>query len=114
ALFAAAEAFITGTTAGVWPIASVDDHPLPAAPGPGSQALRARLARRARRRMRVPSGITPSGECHIGNYFGAIRQHVSLQLAGEAIYFIADYHSMTSVRAAAEARALAPAVAHAY
>jgi branched-chain amino acid aminotransferase len=39
ALFEAAEAFITGTTAGVWPIASVDDHPLPAAPGPVSKAL---------------------------------------------------------------------------
>src|SRR4029453_9147488 len=39
ALFAAAEAFITGTTAGVWPIASVDDHPLPAAPRPVSKEL---------------------------------------------------------------------------
>lgn len=45
ALFAAAEAFLTGTTAGVRPIASVDDHPLPAVPGPVSQALGAHLAR---------------------------------------------------------------------
>jgi branched-chain amino acid aminotransferase len=45
ALFAAAEAFVTGTTAGVWPIASVDDHVLPAAPGPVSKALGERFAR---------------------------------------------------------------------
>ena len=48
--------------------------------------------------MRILSGITSSGECHLGNYFGAIRQHVDLQAQGEGIYFIADYHSMTSVR----------------
>jgi tryptophanyl-tRNA synthetase len=45
--------------------------------------------------MRILSGITPSGECHLGNYFGAMRQHVALQRAGESLYFIADYHSMT-------------------
>lgn len=50
--------------------------------------------------MRVLSGIQSSGECHLGNYFGAMRQHVALQGEGEAIYFIADYHSMTSVREA--------------
>ena len=49
--------------------------------------------------MRVLSGITASGVPHLGNYFGAIRQHVALQdVASEALYFIADYHSMTSVR----------------
>ncbi len=56
--------------------------------------------------MRVLSGIQSSGECHIGNYFGAIRQYVALQEKGESIYFIADYHSMTSVRDAAERRRL--------
>jgi tryptophanyl-tRNA synthetase len=56
--------------------------------------------------MRVLSGIQSSGECHLGNYFGAIRQHVALQTEGEAIYFIADYHSMTSVRDAALRRRL--------
>lgn len=54
--------------------------------------------------MRILSGIQPSGECHLGNYFGAIRQHVALQTEGEAIYFVADYHSMTTVRDAAERR----------
>jgi tryptophanyl-tRNA synthetase len=56
--------------------------------------------------MRVLSGITSSGECHIGNYFGAIRQYLALQDQGEAIYFIADYHSMTSVRDGGERRRL--------
>jgi tryptophanyl-tRNA synthetase len=49
--------------------------------------------------MRVLSGIQPSGDLHIGNYFGAIRQHVALQERyDETIYFCADYHSMTSTR----------------
>ena len=56
--------------------------------------------------MRVLSGLQSSGECHIGNYFGAIRQYVALQDKGEGIYFIADYHSMTSVRDGAERRRL--------
>jgi tryptophanyl-tRNA synthetase len=54
--------------------------------------------------MRILSGIQPSGEPHIGNYFGAMRQHVELQAKGEAIYFLADYHSMTSIRDAGERR----------
>jgi tryptophanyl-tRNA synthetase len=55
---------------------------------------------------RILSGIQPSGEAHVGNYFGAMRQHVAFQDAGEAIYFVADYHSMTSVRDAALRRRL--------
>jgi tryptophanyl-tRNA synthetase len=54
--------------------------------------------------LRILSGIQPSGETHLGNFFGAMRQHVALQTEGEAIYFVADYHSMTSVRDAAERR----------
>ena len=56
------------------------------------------------RAMRILSGIQPSGEPHLGNYFGAMRQHVELQAKGEAIYFLADYHSMTSIRDADERR----------
>jgi tryptophanyl-tRNA synthetase len=56
--------------------------------------------------VRILSGIQPSGELHVGNYFGALRQHVELQQEGEGIYFIADYHSMTSVRDAAQRRRL--------
>jgi tryptophanyl-tRNA synthetase len=54
--------------------------------------------------VRVLSGITASGVPHLGNYFGAIRQHVAMQAKGESLYFIADYHSMTSVRDAGERR----------
>ena len=43
--------------------------------------------------MRVLSGIQSSGELHVGNYFGALREHVSLQKGNEALYFLADYHS---------------------
>ncbi len=56
--------------------------------------------------MRILSGIQPSGEAHLGNYFGAMRQHVELQAKGDAIYFIADLHSMTSVRDGAQRRTL--------
>jgi len=49
--------------------------------------------------MRVLSGTQPSGDyLHIGNYFGAIRQYLAFQASHEALYFIADYHSMNSVR----------------
>jgi tryptophanyl-tRNA synthetase len=44
----------------------------------------------------VLSGIQPSGRLHIGNYFGAMRQHLQLQAENEGFYFIADYHAMTS------------------
>ncbi len=46
--------------------------------------------------MRVLSGIQPSGKLHIGNYFGAMRQHLALQTEHECYYFIADYHALTS------------------
>ena len=45
--------------------------------------------------MRVLSGIQPSGRLHIGNYFGAMRQHLQLQAEHECFYFIADYHALT-------------------
>ncbi len=48
--------------------------------------------------MRVLSGIQPSGELHIGNYFGAIKQMVSLQENNELFAFIANYHALTSVK----------------
>ena len=52
ALYEATEAFVTGTTAGVWPIASVDDHVLPGAPGPVSAALSERFEK-------ITSGTDP-------------------------------------------------------
>jgi len=53
----------------------------------------------------VLSGIQSSGRLHLGNYFGAIRQHIALQdQPGEHFYFIADYHALTSARDAVELR----------
>lgn len=46
----------------------------------------------------ILSGIQPSGRLHIGNYFGAIRQHIEMQEEGDSFYFIANYHSMTSLQ----------------
>jgi tryptophanyl-tRNA synthetase len=46
--------------------------------------------------LRVLSGIQPSGKLHIGNFFGAMRQHLKLQDDNEGFYFIADYHALTS------------------
>jgi tryptophanyl-tRNA synthetase len=44
---------------------------------------------------RYLSGIQPSGELHLGNYFGAIRQHIANQ--DHAYYFLADYHALTTI-----------------
>jgi tryptophanyl-tRNA synthetase len=47
---------------------------------------------------RILSGVQPSGKLHLGNYFGAIRQHIAMQDQGEAFYFIADYHALTTLK----------------
>ena len=60
----------------------------------------------ALRRDRVLSGIQPTGRFHWGNYFGAIRQYIELQSAGDAYYFIADLHALTTVREPERLRAL--------
>jgi tryptophanyl-tRNA synthetase len=54
--------------------------------------------------MRILSGIQPSGALHLGNYFGMMKPALELQEQGEAYYFIADYHSMTSLFDPAERR----------
>jgi len=46
--------------------------------------------------LRILSGIQPSGKLHIGNFFGAMRQHLQLQAEHSCFYFIADYHALTS------------------
>jgi len=46
--------------------------------------------------MRVLTGIQPSGELHIGNYFGSIKQMVDAQSDHETFAFIANYHAMSS------------------
>ena len=45
--------------------------------------------------MRVVSGIQPTGNLHLGNYLGAIRNWVAMQDQGEALYFLADLHAIS-------------------
>ncbi|PAW77075.1 MAG: tryptophan--tRNA ligase [Verrucomicrobia bacterium Tous-C9LFEB] len=54
--------------------------------------------------MRIFTGVKPSGHLQIGNYFGAIKPALDLQNQGEGIYFIADYHALTTVQNADEFR----------
>ena len=46
----------------------------------------------------VVSGIQPSGILHLGNYFGALRQHINLHTQHEAYYFIVNYHALTTLK----------------
>jgi len=60
--------------------------------------------------MRVVSGIKPTGNLHLGNYLGAVKQWVRMQdevqaAGGETMYFIADLHALTEFIAPAELRA---------
>lgn len=64
---------------------------------------------------RFVSGIQPSGDLHLGNYFGAIAQHLKLQhLDGEAYYFIADYHALTSLKNGQQLRSFTRQIAATY
>lgn len=47
---------------------------------------------------RILSGIKPTGKLHIGNYFGMMRPAIAWQERGEALYFVADYHALTTLR----------------
>ncbi len=44
----------------------------------------------------VLSGIRPTGNLHLGNYFGALSNFVSMQHEYNFFFFIADYHSLTT------------------
>jgi tryptophanyl-tRNA synthetase len=48
-------------------------------------------------KKRILSGVQPSGKLHLGNYFGAVRQHIELHHSAECLLFIADYHSLTTI-----------------
>ena len=48
--------------------------------------------------MKVLAGIQPSGDLHIGNYFGSIKKMIDRQDQDNVYAFIANYHAMTSVR----------------
>lgn len=45
--------------------------------------------------MRVVSGIQPTGNLHLGNYLGAIRNWVKMQDEGECLFFLADLHAIS-------------------
>src|SRR5476651_1207891 len=59
----------------------------------------------------ILTGIQPSGTLHLGNYFGAMQPAIEMQDQYQAVYFIADYHALTSVMKADELRRYTFAVA---
>jgi tryptophanyl-tRNA synthetase len=65
--------------------------------------------------MRILSGVQPTGTLHLGNYFGAIQQHIELQnqtgRAEDAFFFVANLHTLTTVHDAPKLRALTRDVA---
>jgi len=64
--------------------------------------------------LRVFSGVQPSGELHLGNYLGAIRQFVDLQGHAECLFCVVDLHALTVDRPASELREQTLAVAATY
>ena len=60
---------------------------------------------------RILSGIKPTGQVHLGNYFGMMQPAIEWQDRGEAFYFIADYHALTSVHEPAALRSYSHDVA---
>jgi len=44
----------------------------------------------------VVSGIRPTGYLHLGNYFGAVKSFVEMQSKFNCLFFIADWHSLTT------------------
>jgi len=49
-------------------------------------------------KKRILSGVKPTGKAHIGNYLGAMKNHVAMQNEYDSFIFIADLHSLTSVK----------------
>ncbi len=58
---------------------------------------------------RILSGVQPSGKLHLGNFFGAVKQHIEMQSQGQCFYFIANYHALTTVQEAAREAKRKPA-----
>ena len=63
---------------------------------------------------RILSGIQPSGRPHLGNYLGAMRQHIEMQKDYECYLFIADLHALTTVKDPAKMRQQTLDIALAY
>ena len=53
-------------------------------------------AKKSERRKRVLSGVQPTGSIHLGNYFGAIKNWVSMQEEFDAFYCVVDLHAITA------------------
>ena len=50
-------------------------------------------------RLVILSGIQPSGNLHLGNYFGAVQQYLEFIASGHhCFFFLANYHALTSIR----------------
>ena len=49
-------------------------------------------------KKRILSGVQPSGTPHLGNYLGAMKNHIEMQDQHESFIFIADLHALTTVR----------------
>ncbi|MEX0931384.1 MAG: tryptophan--tRNA ligase [Candidatus Paceibacterota bacterium] len=65
-------------------------------------------------KKRLLSGIKPTGELHIGNYFGALKQFIDLQNDYEAFVFIADYHALNFIQNKSEMQTLSRSIAASY
>jgi len=63
---------------------------------------------------RFLSGLQPSGQLHLGNYFGAIVQHLQNQNGDDSLYFVADLHALTTLADAAQLRRYTYEVAATY
>lgn len=65
---------------------------------------------------RLITGIKPSGEIHLGNYFGAMKPAIDLISTGsyESLVFVADYHALNSIQNAAQMKKLSLEIAAAY
>jgi tryptophanyl-tRNA synthetase len=48
--------------------------------------------------MRVLSGVQPSGQLHLGNWLGAMKQHVDGQSVHESFIFVANFHALNTVQ----------------
>src|SRR5262249_30716442 len=48
--------------------------------------------------LRILSGVQSSGRLTLGNYFGAVKQHIDLQQEGQAFYYSANSHALTTTR----------------
>ena len=61
--------------------------------------------------MRILSGVQPSGKLHLGNYFGAMKQHIEMQHQHECFIFIANFHALNTIKDPAQLQALTRDVA---